>query len=622
MVPAARMEAFYKGMRRMSRKIRIPVIFNKATIKQQLYLMYAAVIVVPIILIGMWLLLYTYRMMVNYHTDLLASDNQRVRNILFEITTQVYNISENISFHQDIQEILTGEYETEQDYIEAVSRITLLDNYEETYTQIREIDIYTDNPALSGFKQFKRTDEQVACTLWHQKALSQSGVFWRGMSWEDKNKNCYWNLSLVRKIPLIDSPYHAVLVIHISDNYLRAQIDSNDYLNLISVDKGPVFYSSDRGRYGEAQPYMIDYEHPYFRHTGRLSIDGQTSFLAVSALRTYQSDSCIYICSLDKQGYQDIWSILYICGAVLLVALVIPGIMMHVFADYFTGRVGVLRQEMHKASNQDYELISTFQGNDELSQTFADLQIMVQNIKEQEAKAYEAQIKEQALFIRQQEMEFKMLASQINPHFLYNTLETIRMKAFTAGDKEVATAIKLLGKSMRYVLENTGTIFTTLQEEINHVDGYMQIQHLRFGERIQYEKRLEAGLVLSEYCILPLLLQPVVENAIVHGLEETEDGGRIVLSVSRKMIENIQHLVICVEDNGSGMTQIELDKLHEDIERRDMGRNKSIGLYNINQRMKLYYGEEYGIRISARPKEGTQVNITVPAKRAGRGDRK
>ena len=599
----------------------MPTIFNKTAIRQQLYLMYAAIIVVPIVLIGMLLLLYTYRMMVNYQTDLLESENQRIRNILFEITTQIYNISENISFHQEIQEILTGEFDTEQDYIETVAQDTLLDDYEETYTQIREIIIYTDNPALSGYKQFKRTDEQVAGTTWYQKALSQSGVFWKAMSWKDQNQNHYWDLALVRKIPLINSSYHAVLVIHISDNYLRAQIDGNDYLNLISADKGPVFYSSDREKYGEAQPHMIDYEHPYFKYTGRYQMDGRTSFLTVSALRTYQSDSCIYICTLDEQGYQDIWSILYICGVVLLVALVIPGILMHVFADYFTGRVGLLRQEMHKASKQDYELITTFQGNDELSQTFGDLQIMVQNIKEQEAKAYEAQIKEQELFIRQQEMEFKMLASQINPHFLYNTLETIRMKAFTAGDKEAATAIKLLGKSMRYVLENTGTIFTTLEEEINHVDGYMQIQHLRFGERIRYEKRLEEGIVLSEYCILPLLLQPVVENAIVHGLEETEEGGKIVLSVTRKMIENEQRLVIQVEDNGCGMTQSELDQLLEDIETRDIGRSKSIGLYNINQRMKLYYGEEYHIGIFAKPEEGTLVSITIPAKKAKRGDK-
>ena len=325
--------------------------------------------------------------------------------------------------------------------------------------------------------------------------------------------------------------YAAVVVIHVSDDYLRMRLDSGDYLSEISVDQGPVCYSSDRMKYGMRQPDVIDYEQPYFQRKGRIRQEGVECFVNISALHTYQSDSRLYICTLDFDGYQNIRNILYLCGAVLLLALTIPLIMIHFFTAYFVERVGVLRQEMHKASRQDYELIPIFQGNDELSEAFADLQIMVKNIKEQEAKVYQAQIKEQALLINQQEMEFKMLASQINPHFLYNTLETIRMKAFTAGDREVATAVKLLGKSMRYVLENVGAADTTLEKELDHVDVYMMIQHLRFGDRIRYERKVEEGLILSAYRILPLLLQPVVENAIVHGMEEKEEGGLITLSV-------------------------------------------------------------------------------------------
>lgn len=286
--------------------------------------------------------------------------------------------------------------------------------------------------------------------------------------------------------------------------------------------------------------------------------------------------------------------------------------MLNVFTAYFTGRVNILRQEMHKASNQDYELITTFHGNDELSEAFADLQIMVQNIKEQEARMYEAQINEKELMIQQQRMEFKMLASQINPHFLYNTLETIRMKAFTAGDKEVATAIKLLGKSMRYVLENTGTAFTTLEDEVNHVEVYMMIQKLRFGERILYEKKIEEGLRLQDYRILPLLLQPVVENAILHGLEATDMGGRIVLSVYIKEVEEKELLFIDVTDNGGGMTEAVLEKLRKDIEIKDMSRSKSIGLYNINQRIKLSYGDHYRIHIYSEIQTGTTVRLMFP----------
>lgn len=589
--------------------------FNKYTIKQQLYLMYTTVVVVPIILIGMFLLLYTYHMMVNYHTELLDSDNHRVRNILFEITTQIYNISENISFDNGICEVLTGDFAKRQDYIEAVAPNGILDNYEKTYTEISAIEIYTDNPAISDYKQFKRADEATENEAWYQKAIAQSGVFWKEMSWEDQNENQYWSLCLVRKIPLVDSAYHAVLVIHISDNYLRTRVDSNEYVNMVSVDKGPVFYSSDREAYGQDQPWVIDYEQPYFRHTGRIDMDGKRCFINISALNTYQSDSRIYICSLDKQGYDDIFSILYMCGVVLLISLTIPGIMIYYFARNFTERVGVLRQEMHKASTQDYELISTFQGNDELSEAFADLQVMVQNIKKQEARAYEAQIKEQELLIRQQEMEFKMLSSQINPHFLYNTLETIRMKAFTAGDREAATAIKLLGQSMRYVLENTGTVYTTLKEALDHVEGYMKIQRLRFGERIRYETRIEEGLSLAGYRILPLLLQPIVENAIVHGLDDKSEDGSIIVRIYTKRTDGVKLLLIDVDDNGCGMTKETLDKLREDIEIRDMSRSKSIGLYNINQRMKMHYGDSYRLHIYAEPGTGTRVRLTIPVEK-------
>lgn len=599
----------------MIKKFRMTSFFNKYTIKQQLYLMYTTVVVVPIILIGMFLLLYTYHMMVNYHTELLDSDNHRVRNILFEITTQIYNISENISFDNGICEVLTGDFVKRQDYIEAVAPNGILDNYEKTYTEISAIEIYTDNPAISDYKQFKRADEATENEAWYQKAIAQSGVFWKEMSWEDQNRNQYWNLCLIRKIPLVDSAYHAVLVIHISDNYLRTRVDSNEYVNMVSVDKGPVFYSSDREAYGQDQPWVIDYEQPYFRHTGRIDMDGKRCFINISALNTYQSDSRIYICSLDKQGYDDIFSILYMCGVVLLISLTIPGIMIYYFARNFTERVGVLRQEMHKASTQDYELISTFQGNDELSEAFADLQIMVQNIKKQEARAYEAQIKEQELLIRQQEMEFKMLSSQINPHFLYNTLETIRMKAFTAGDREAATAIKLLGQSMRYVLENTGTVYTTLKEELDHVEGYMKIQRLRFGERIRYETRIEEGLSLAGYRILPLLLQPIVENAIVHGLDDKSEDGSIIVRIYTKRTDGAKLLLIDVDDNGCGMTKETLDKLREDIEIRDMSRSKSIGLYNINQRMKMHYGDSYRLHIYAEPGTGTRVRLTIPVEK-------
>lgn len=589
--------------------------FSRLTIKRQLYRIYTVVVVVPILLIGGFLLLYTNYLMQNYYTDLLKSDNYRVRNLLFDITREVYGISRDISFDDGVRTILSGEFDSRQEYMRTVDRNEVLNRYAKTYAEVSAIDIYTDNPCISNYKQFKQMDDDIRETLWYQQAMDQSGVLWKAISWEDGYRDSNWDLCLVRQIQLVNSPYHAVLVVHIATNYLWIWADSTEYGSMLSVDRGPVFYSSDTERIGKVQPIAIDYEEAYFQYTGRERVGGKQCFVNISTLHAYQSGSKIYICVMDGHGYANIRKVLWVCGMIIMTALLIPGILIHIFTKYFTGRVRLLRQEMHKASNQDYELIPAFQGNDELSEAFGDLQVMVSNIKAQEALTYEAQIKEQTLLIRQQEMEFKMLASQINPHFLYNTLETIRMKALTAGDKEAATAIKLLGKSMRYVLENMGTSVTTLGEELNHVDEYMKIQHLRFGDRIGYQKNVEEGLELTSYRILPLLLQPVVENAIVHGLDETEKDGRIVISVYRKKLDETALLFIDVDDNGCGMTEETLGKLRTDIEIRDMSRSKSIGLYNINQRLKLHYGEGYRVHVYSEPGKGTRVRLMIPAEK-------
>lgn len=596
----------------MSKKRGISTFFHNATIKRQLYTIYTAVVVVPILLLGTFLMMYIYHMMVNYYMDLLKADNYRVRTVLFDITMEVYGISKDISFDDGVRRILAEEFDRRQAYVSAVDSNAVLSQYAETYAEVSKIEIYTDNPFLSDYKLFKRTSEEIESTKWYQQALSKAGVFWMQIPWEDGYRDSKWELCLVKRIQLINSPYHAVLVIHIDENYLRMWADSNEYISVMSVDRGPVFYSSERKLVGKAQPGNVDYDAPYFRYTGLTDVDEQKCFIDISMFRAYQSSSRVYLCTLNPKGYYNIRSILYLSGAIILTALVIPGIMIHIFTRYFTNRVNTLRQQMHKASTQDYELLDNFRGRDELSEAFEDLQVMVQNIKEQEAKTYEAQLKEQELMIRQQEMEFKMLASQINPHFLYNTLETIRMKALTAGDKEAATATKLLGKSMRYVLENTGTSFTTLQEELNHLDEYMEIQRLRFGDRVRYEKNVEEGLELSKYNILPLLLQPMVENAIIHGMEEIDEGGKIILSVYTKKIGDRQLLVIDVDDNGCGMDEETLGKLRRNIEVRDMSRSRSIGLYNINQRMKLHYGDGYRIHIYSEPGQGTRIRLLIP----------
>ncbi|MBQ6786635.1 MAG: histidine kinase [Lachnospiraceae bacterium] len=590
---------------------------NKAKIKQQLYLVYFLAVFLPILIIGVFLLTNTYRLLSSYHRDLLRSDNLRVKTILFEITTQMYKLSEELVFDEEIANFASTHHYVWDFEVKRAEKVKSIDSYEETYAEIDSIEVYTDNPAFMDYKQFYHADKKLRASDWFQKAINQTSVFWMPMSRTDEYGNVYWNLCLIRKIPLVNSKHHAVLVIRISDNYLRTRIGSEEYPSMISVDQSPVFYSSDRRSYGFSQPVEIDYEEEYYQFSGDLNRNGEKHFVDVSTLHMYQSDSKVYICTINEQAYGNIQSIIYTCLAIIAVAIVLPGLVIHFFADYFTSRILTLRRAMHQVSNEDYEIVNSVKGNDEVSEAFLDLEIMVRNIKKKDAEMYEAHLNEKELVNQQEVMKFKMLSSQINPHFLYNTLETIRMKAFKAGDREVATAIKLLGKSMRYVLENTGTTVTTLNREIEHVETYLAIQELRFGNKFKSYFVIGEGIDVENIFVLPLMLQPIVENAILHGLEEKETDGKIVIAIYHsEETEQGEFLMIDISDNGFGMDAETLAKLRESIELHDESRSRSIGLYNINQRIKLSYGAEYGVEITSEPERGTMVRVKFPLERA------
>lgn len=588
---------------------RLLELMSNRKIGQQLYLIYMIAVFFPIAVIGSFLLFYTSRLLTDYYQSLLESDNLRVKTILFELTTQVYNISETISFEESLQKILVN---SDGDVGEELADFyAVIDNYVSSHAEIEDITVYTDNPIAADYLHFAEVDSSVTGSRWYYKAVSQVDAFWMPLQRVDKYGSTYWSLALVRRIPVIDSHQHAALVIRLSDNYLQTRISSGEYRITLSGDDERIFYSSSRLGYGEKQAIYINYEDPYYDYLGPVWEDANKLFTKISTLHLYQSENKIYVVTMHETAYRDIQRIILTCLLIILLAVAVPAALIHYFTRYFTGRVDMLRQEMKRASNGEYSSGKSFGGEDELSETFADMQIMVQNIKEKDAKVYRARLSEQQLLNEQQVMEMKMLASQINPHFLYNTLESIRMQALTAGNREVANSIKLLGKSMRYVQENTGTSMVSLKKELDYMETYLQIQRIRFGDRVNYRILLDPGMDKENYLLLPLLIQPIVENAILHGLEQVEKNGRIDIQVEAPREE---FLKITIADNGCGMNPEELELLRGRMAQRTLDRSRSIGLCNINQRIRLCYGDEYGMQIDSVSGEGTVIVVKLPIK--------
>ncbi len=586
----------------------IPRGFYNTNVKKQLNFIYFSALLIPILIIGIFLIVNTRKLLLNHYQQQVEAENTRVKSVMFDVTTTVYNISDEIFADKTLQTLLATRYSTRQEAAKNLSNFTKLNNYTYKNTFISSIELYTTNPTIYEYASFKPVTEDILSMSWYQQASKRSDILWKSLKTVDFWDNTSQELCLLRRIPVISTKEYAVLVIRISNIYLKNRIQNKSIFTAVTVNEDPVFYSSQRNLSGNYLQLPIDYEQSQYLFSGQLSYEDKKGIGSISTLHPFASSDKIYISTLDFQALDDTAGIILVCSTIILIAFAVPLIIITLFNNRFSSRIITLRGEMYKASKGDYNIIDSIPGDDELSQVFSDLKVMIQSITHMNAQMYEAKIQEQVLKNQQQKMEFKMLSSQINPHFLYNTLESIRMKALTEGNRDVANAIKLLGKSMHYVLENTGTSSTTLKKELDYISTYLAIQKFRFNDRVNYTLNIPEYMDLEEYQILPLLLQPIVENAILHGLEETENNGQICIDVRAKEDE---YLLIDIFDNGLGMTEEELLSLTDSIQVRKKS-TASIGLYNINQRIKLFYGEAYGMEIKSHPNEGTLVSLTLP----------
>jgi two-component system, sensor histidine kinase YesM len=215
-------------------------------------------------------------------------------------------------------------------------------------------------------------------------------------------------------------------------------------------------------------------------------------------------------------------------------------------------------------------------------------QLMQQIIQEQEAK---------------RKSEFEVLQSQIKPHFLYNTLNSVVRMIGIGKIEDVITTISSLSKLFRISLSK-GKSVITIQEELEHVKHYLIIQQMRFKDKFDYEIIAEEEVIY--FHTLKLILQPIVENSLHHGIEKMVDQGHILIKVWR---EN-GHLLFQVIDNGLGMSKDTLKQIREGNVNSKQG--SGVGVRNVHERIQLYYGEQYGIQIDSEVEEGTTVTITIP----------
>ena len=236
---------------------------------------------------------------------------------------------------------------------------------------------------------------------------------------------------------------------------------------------------------------------------------------------------------------------------------------------------------------------------DEIGELGQTMDNMLIRTRELVAEKYEMEI-------RQKEAQLYTLQVQINPHFLYNTMEAIRAMATVAGAENISDVAMDMVDMFRYSIKPTSTP-ATLRDEIEHIRHYLNILKVRHEERLQYELNIDDSLL--GYPIERFLLQPLVENAVKHGIEPKRKGGKISVSTQRSG----DYLILTIEDQGVGMSEETLNTLRSNlVKQRSSYQGEHIGLCNVYDRLFLRYGDSFSFEIKSEPGFGTQIVISIP----------
>lgn len=255
-----------------------------------------------------------------------------------------------------------------------------------------------------------------------------------------------------------------------------------------------------------------------------------------------------------------------------------------------------------KAGNLDVRIDIT-DDKDELNYIATQFNDMCIDLKNHIEISYLAEMNKKEAELSKKKAEMLSLQSKINPHFLYNTLESIRMKAIANGNRDVGRMLFLLGNLFRNQLKEDDVI--TIEKEINYCKEYLELFKFRYDDKFNYYINCEQELLNKE--IIKFVLQPLAENYTVHGIRREDYDNELHIDISK----NNDNIKIVIEDNGIGIDKNKINEINQKIKEKDFS-GKSIGIANTHERIMLLYGEEYGVKVDEEFENGTRIILNIP----------
>ncbi|MGG4552760.1 histidine kinase [Paenibacillus sp. FSL W8-0186] len=585
-------------------------ILNDLRLKHKLLITYIVVVMLPVLIVGGAVTSYFRQQAMDRAIVQTTNDVQKIKTQLANMLRVPTDLSNTFMFDKKLEKMVTTSYPSVFELTKAYLDYDDFKDNVRLYRGISAIRFYYDNPTLINNLELIPLDEATRSTVWHKRAMESKSIGWFYIA--DEVDVPVRKLSLVRQIPFPEHRASGVLMVVLDQEELNRMLRQEQFETLIFDEQGYIVAGKDPrlvGKTIDELDYGIDlHQQPNGAH--KMDIQGEPSYLVIEDLLPESSMNGLKIVSVfaTKAIVKGANQVSVLGLLFILLVLLIALLFVYIVSFLMTNRLLRLSRHFNRLALGDLAVVSSVDGNDEIGQLSRQFNYMVESINLLMNQVVEKTEQNNSLEIAQREIKLKMLASQINPHFLFNALESIRMNAHMKGEKEIANVVRLLGKLMRKNLE-VGRDQITLKEELEMVRSYLEIQKFRYEDRLNYELIIDRKL--EGIRMPPLIIQPLVENAVVHGVENKEVGVHVQLRIHA--VDD--HAEIVIQDDGIGMALERLEEVRRSMAEAQTAVNNRIGLSNVQQRLTMTFGDMHGLSISSEYGQGTVISFTIPLKR-------
>lgn len=585
---------------------RIITLMNNLRLRTKLFLSFGCVVLIPVLIVGLFLTNELRNMAMANALEQITANVDRVKKRTGEMLNIPLDIAYRLSNDSRLEEVANHRYESVYDVVEAYWNYPDFRDFVRLYNEISSIRLYIDNPTVLNNWEFLQTNESVTQEQWYQTALAQRGlVCWNYIR---DNRNGQYYLSLIRKVNFFKARTTGVLVVNVNTKQLNAILNQESFETLI-MDENDNIVASNRVDTQDKSLSNIDLA--TLSATGQgphdVTIDGKPFKMVIDHWQPGGSLNSLRIISIFSVAsiVDEPNRIIFLASIVILSAMIMAILLIYYVSRLLTERMLHLSKHISKVAAGNLGATLVIDGKDEIGHLARQFNHMVRNINELMSEVQESNRQKNATQLKQNEIKFKMMASQINPHFLFNALESIRMKALVRGQADISQVVRLLGKMMRKNLE-VGNGMISLLSELETVNSYLVIQKFRYDDRLTYELLVDPKV--NPFQIPPLIIQPLVENCVIHGLENRIEGGMVRVEIR---LED-SYLKVQVSDNGVGISKTRIQEIRKMLNNNADYETNNIGMRNIHLRLQLTYGPQFGLTLASQIGFGTQISFAIP----------